>query len=125
MRVFVEPMLMWKGDAMECSGGGSAPEGSDTDPGLESRRVDGSAVADSDSHEWRLVNQGGRNPNASRGPGDAGAQAPNAVLSSNQCAALGDSIFTHFAHCSASTLACFREPSPITIVLDDPDSPLS
>ena len=90
MRVFVEPMLVWKGDTAEHSGGGSAPEGSDTDPGLESRRVGSSAVAHSGSHEWRLVNQGGRNPNASRGPGGAGAQAPNAALSSDQCAVLGE-----------------------------------
>ena len=62
----------------------------DTDPGLEGRRVDSSAVADSGSHEWRLVNHRGHVPNASRGPGDAGAQAPNAVLSSNQCAVLGE-----------------------------------
>ena len=33
MRAFVEPLLVWKGDAAEVPSGGTNPEGSDASPG--------------------------------------------------------------------------------------------
>ena len=77
LRVFVEPLLLWKGDTKEAGasdppGGSTNPEGSDVDPGLARSRDTARSVTDT-----RDVNGNGRNTRAN-------------VLWNNQYASLAD-----------------------------------
>jgi len=80
LRVFVEPLLLWKGDTVNAPSGSSDPEGSVARPGREQSRV-------ASSHEIRDVNR----PNVRAGTARAGRGLETAdarVLSGNQYAAL-------------------------------------
>ena len=77
LKIFVEPLLLWKGDTLETPSGNVNPEGSDANPG--------SVPSESVSHERGSRDRNGHDD----GNGQAGFQVP-AVLYGNQYAVLYD-----------------------------------
>ena len=69
LKVFVEPLLLWKGDTVDAPSGTSNPEGSDAGPG---ERVPGEP------------------PSRGRDSANVSGHAIPAVLHGNQCAVLHD-----------------------------------
>ncbi len=79
LKVFVEPLLLWKGDTADVPSGSSDPEGSDANPGREQSRESVQGVTSSDTTV--------RASNANRG---ADVRAGRPLLWNNQYAVLAD-----------------------------------
>ena len=83
LRVFVEPLLLWKGDTADAPSGIRSPEGSDANPGRGQARVASAPVTSSD--KTVRASNANRNDAARRQ-----ARSPPAVLYGNQYAVLAD-----------------------------------
>ena len=84
LKTFVEPLLMWKGDAVDAPPGDPNPEGSDTDPGRGTSRVVSQSRVVAMNH--RRDSTGARGGASFENP-SAGMPIP-AALPNNQCSAL-------------------------------------
>jgi hypothetical protein len=87
LKVYVEPLLMWKGDTAVAPSGSSNPEGSDTNPGHEQTRD----LAGNGRNGTVSEGNPSHNTNASPpdGNGQSGINIP-IVLRGNQYAVLYD-----------------------------------
>jgi hypothetical protein len=87
LKVYVEPLLMWKGDTAVAPSGSSNPEGSDTNPGHEQTRDSAGDGQNGTVRDGNPLRDANANPPV--GNGQSGINIP-IVLRGNQYAVLYD-----------------------------------